>query len=92
MTLMIARIRRVPVPQRRVGRSAVVAHPNTGAPVVLNETATVLWEFIDVWRYANELPVLLSEVYPDTDPEVVAGGVAVALELLEGADLIEHSR
>ncbi len=84
-------VRHITVPERRVGRQLVVAQPNTGAPIVLNETAMVMWELMGTWRHTSEVAASLGEIYPDIPPASLFAAVNTVIAALEEAGLLEHA-
>lgn len=86
------RYRTRPVPLRRVGDETVVARPEDGKALVLNPTATVIWQAMASWSSTDELLGRLETVYPATpDATRVEGLERLVAELLSEG-LVESSR
>lgn len=68
-----------------------MALPQTGAPVVLNETATVLWLRLETWCQPSDLIAALGVLYPDVAPGSIVKGVEAVISSLEEGDLLEHA-
>jgi hypothetical protein len=79
------------VDEERLDDELILLHPATLQVKFLNETATVLWDALDVFPTADGLAGLLMEARPELSPAESLAHVTTFLEELMAAGLVERS-
>jgi len=78
------------VEETHVGDRVVLYHRKSGNAIVLNPTATILWEGLQRDADSLELTARLSSRFTDIEPDTIAANVRVCLEQLSTELLIEQ--
>jgi hypothetical protein len=83
--------RRAPaVEETHVGDRVVLYHRESGNAIVLNPTATILWQGFQPQADIHKLSAELSSHFPDVDHETIMEDVRVCLEELRTEQLIQQ--
>jgi hypothetical protein len=77
------------VEETHVGDRVVLYHRESGNAIVLNPTATILWEQLRTDAGVQQLAAQLSSRFADIDDDKIAEDVRVCLEELETERLIQ---
>jgi hypothetical protein len=86
-----ALFRRSPeVEETRVGDRIVLYHPQSGNSVVLNPTATILWDELRADTDIHQLSTELSTRFNNIDHDTIFDDVRVCLEELRNEQLIQQ--
>lgn len=78
------------VEETRVGDRVVLYHRESGNAVVLNPTATILWEELRADADIHQLSAGLSKRFADIQQETIAEDVRVCLDELRTEKLIQQ--
>lgn len=86
-----ATFRRAPtVEETHVGDRVVLYHKDSGNAIVLNPTATIIWQELQPQADIHQLSAELSNRFPDVDHERIVEDVRVCLEELTTEQLIQQ--
>jgi hypothetical protein len=77
------------IDEERLDDELILLHPETLQVKLLNETATVLWDALDVYPTVEGLAALLTEARPEISATDAAAYIATFLDELRLAGLIE---
>jgi hypothetical protein len=77
------------VPMRTLGHLLIVARPSDGAPVVLADTAALVWRMLDDWITPAEINRRLAETFPEVSEQERATTLAATLTVLRDEGLVE---
>lgn len=78
------------VEETRVGDRVVLYHRQSGNAVVLNPTATILWEQLQADAAIDQLAAELSERFAGIEHDTIAEDVRMCLEELRTEQLIQQ--
>ena len=83
--------RRAPtVEETHVGDRVVLYHRDSGNAIVLNPTATILWQGLQPQADIQQLSTELSNRFPEMDHETIVEDVRLCLEDLRTEQLIQQ--
>jgi hypothetical protein len=78
--------------EERLDEELILLHPQTLQVKLLNETATTLWDALDVFATADELVTLLVDARPELGPDDARRFINTFLDELVAAGLVEPPR